>query len=749
MFQVSRRQRSFVACFVLLIFGPCFEAFGTDSDQRRPSLLSLEEVAETPIFGLRPSEREWIQKAVVHLPESGGTAVTVSNGGLLATAAHAVDWAAVRAGSQRAQRLLRDGFLAGELSEEIPLPMSVWFLESQVDFSNEVSQAIERAEAELGAFYLEAVLARLEAENESPGRVARIRRLDYSDRFVLEIFRVFEDVRLVFLPEQSLVRFGGDEQNFSAPGLAFDFALLRVYDENGQPLKTENYIVMESSWDLSPEAEHLVVGYPAPVDQRQTIPELEFEREVILPFDIRFMESRLEFLSNAIESFGEEALEELLVERSSLKNSLGLAKMMSEQLKESGPWMRARKQEEEEFIRQLSPENRRAYRNALSVIGNLLNPEVSDDLLELTKLYRIFEAPSFYLSPLFAQALAIAELAEAANSGDHDTSGIAEIQEMSPVQFDFEFEVKRLAQSLYWIWKEFGLGTDERAKPVLELLYGEELTGGRHAELGVDHAEAEAYFQRRARFLLEGSLVSDPSALRNFLEQAKAGALPLGFDPDAEPLLALAYELVGELLTFLRAYHQTEMAQETDARERIHEIQSELGLVGDSSPDRDIRFSLGGLSVRSLDADPESQRGPEITTLGDLFRAAEAARSGPGELSSHPDWSLPEPLLQAQRDQPWVERIPVTFSTTAPILGGHSGGPVLQRDIRSGVIKLIGIVFDHNPPSTSLMLEPGAGEGARTAAVSCGGAMGILGKVFRAPVPLRTEMQSGRIASKY
>ena len=48
------------------------------------------------------------------------------------------------------------------------------------------------------------------------------------------------DIRLVFLPETSTARFGGDPDNFNYPRYSLDVSFVRVYD-NGQPLKTPHF----------------------------------------------------------------------------------------------------------------------------------------------------------------------------------------------------------------------------------------------------------------------------------------------------------------------------------------------------------------------------------------------------------------------------------------------------------------------------------------------------------------------------
>ena len=48
--------------------------------------------------------------------------------------------------------------------------------------------------------------------------------------------------RLVFAPEAGIGAFGGDPDNFNFPRWCLDAAFLRVYDDDGKPARTPDFL---------------------------------------------------------------------------------------------------------------------------------------------------------------------------------------------------------------------------------------------------------------------------------------------------------------------------------------------------------------------------------------------------------------------------------------------------------------------------------------------------------------------------
>ncbi|NJK96936.1 MAG: S46 family peptidase [Bacteroidales bacterium] len=107
-------------------------------------------------------------------------------------------------------------------------------------------------------------------------------------KFSLYGFKRYNDVRLVFMPEVHLGFFGGDYDNFTYPRYDLDCSFFRVYDESGKPLKTEHYFKFNANGASEGEAV-FVIGNPGTTLRMSTISDLEFRRDMQLPYSLNLL----------------------------------------------------------------------------------------------------------------------------------------------------------------------------------------------------------------------------------------------------------------------------------------------------------------------------------------------------------------------------------------------------------------------------------------------------------------------------
>src|SRR6202047_962673 len=116
-------------------------------------------------------------------------------------------------------------------------------------------------------------------------------------------YKRYDDVRLVFAPEQQIAFYGGDPDNFEYPRYNLDICIFRVY-ENGQPAKIDNYLKLNPRGPTDGELT-FVSGHPGKTDRQLTVNELADMRDRELP-RILGMFKRREIL---LHSFGERTFE--------------------------------------------------------------------------------------------------------------------------------------------------------------------------------------------------------------------------------------------------------------------------------------------------------------------------------------------------------------------------------------------------------------------------------------------------------
>ncbi len=269
-----------------------------------------EYFSETYGFDANP---EWFDRArlsVLRIP--GCSASFVSPYGLVATNHHCVRGAVPRVGRE-GEDLLSNGFAAQTLAEERRIPR--YYADHLIavqDISDDVFAVTDAASDEdrdaARSQVIEEIQQRLKAEHASAGDSiwVQVIGLYNGGRYSAYVFRRFTDVRLVVAAEIQLGFFGGDPDNFTYPRYDLDFAFLRIY-ENDEPYRPEHYFGWGDGVELGDPV--FIIGNPGQTNRLKTIAQLEFQRDVSVPINVQFLETRLGVLRDYRKARTEEALE--------------------------------------------------------------------------------------------------------------------------------------------------------------------------------------------------------------------------------------------------------------------------------------------------------------------------------------------------------------------------------------------------------------------------------------------------------
>lgn len=218
----------------------------------------------------------------------GCSSANVSDQGLMLTNQHCVV-ACLRGVSTAEVNAIAQGFMARAREEERRCGgMTAEVLTEITDVTPQIDAAAAQVPAESFARVRDETIDRLEAQCSSGSIRCEVITLYQGGRYALYRYKRYDDVRIVFAPEQAAAQFGGDADNFVFPRYVADFAFLRVY-ERGAPAQTPNHLTMRFT-PVEEDEVVLAAGSPGATSRLRSVAELAFERDVHLPWRIGALE---------------------------------------------------------------------------------------------------------------------------------------------------------------------------------------------------------------------------------------------------------------------------------------------------------------------------------------------------------------------------------------------------------------------------------------------------------------------------
>jgi hypothetical protein len=649
---------------------------------------------------LTPAWLEHVRRASVRM-SSGGSGSFVSADGLVLTNHHV--------GSPFIHRLeadhpglMEEGFLARDRGAELPCRTLVLdVLESIEDVTARVREAVAPGTPpDQAARDRRRVMAAIEQEAVAaadPRDRDRTRcdvvTLHQGGLYHLYRYRTYSDVRLVFAPERQIAAFGGDADNFEFPRYCLDVCLFRAY-EDGRPARVPHHL----AWARAPAAEGEIVfvsGHPGHTDRGDTVAELVALRDRVIPTRLATVQRIESLLAAWCEEGPEErtqALDALTGTRNARKRLVGMLASLLD------PRMLAAKREAEQRLRaavgsgQDGPFERiAAAEQAIAAVA------LRHDLLEGAAAFNT----SFFRN---ARTLLRAAAEAARPSGER----LREFRDSNrqPLEkqlfadeplFD-PLETAKLADSLTFLATT--LGADD---PLVTAVLAGQSPRDRAAAL----VAGTALGRRPA-----APGVAPPPDRRRELYAGGAAAVAASSDP----MLALA-RLVDDEARALRK--QVEAAEETKRQAHAELARARFAQDGAAVyPDATFTLRLAFGPVRGVEID--GRRIEPATTYRGLFARAAAKRE-------QPPFDLPPRWREVgQRAGAAFLDTPFNFVSTADIIGGNSGSPVVNR---AG--ELVGVIFDGNIESLALDVAY-EDKRARAVAVAAAGIVAALETVYDA-----------------
>ncbi len=204
----------------------------------------------------------------------------VSEDGLIMTNHHCVDFITSRF-EEEDEDINKNGFYAPTLADERKVPrLFVDQLVFTEDVTKEIFEAIDsgKNETEKAKLRKEKIEELEKKYSDEKNLICKVTSLYHGGKYSLYGFNRYNDVRAVYVNETRMGLYGGDPDNFTYPRYNPDFAFFRVYDDDGNPLKADNYFKWSKNGGELNEP-IFVVGNPGATFRLKTMSQLEYMRD--------------------------------------------------------------------------------------------------------------------------------------------------------------------------------------------------------------------------------------------------------------------------------------------------------------------------------------------------------------------------------------------------------------------------------------------------------------------------------------
>ena len=637
----------------------------------------LKQLKEKYQFEPTPQWLEHLQKASVRF-NSGGSGSFVSANGLVITNHHVGADCLQKFGDEQ-HNYLRDGFYAKTQAEEkkcVDLELNV--LMSIEDVTARVNGAVKSgmpglpagASAQAGeqaANARKAVIAAIEKESKNKtGLRSDVVTLYQGGAYHLYRYKRYDDVRLVFAPEQQSAFYGGDPDNFEYPRYDLDICIFRVY-ENGQPAKIDNFLKFNPNGPSDGELT-FVSGHPGKTDRQLTLDELADTRDRYLPYVLR-MFNRREVLESAYSARSFEnarkAREDLFGTQNNRKRYDGyLAGLLDPQI-----WSQLKTREQK--LRDAIARDPK-LKSTIAAYDRIKRAQA--EIAKNAPLYNYLEQerpsiigyrqPRAFVGDLFKYARLLLRAVDerAKPNGERlpqfrdSARESLELELFSTEPIYDDYEILLLTDSLTDFATQFGEGNSLVQKVL-----------------------AEKSPHARAAELVSGTKLKDV-AVRRELDSKDAAALQAAHDP----MLDLARLIDGPA----REARKTYDAQEEIEKQAYAEIaRARFAIEGTGSfPDATFTLRLSYGTVRGYEQD--GKQIPAFTDFAGLYQRS-------AEHDNKPPFDLPQRWIDKKANLNLATHF--DFVSDADIIGGNSGSPVVNKDN-----EFVGIIFDGNIQSLVL-----------------------------------------------
>jgi len=299
---------------ILIAFVLCFSIFKASADEGMwlPMLLGQQVYDDMVKHGLKLSKDQLYSinqpciKDAVIIFGGGCTGEIVSNQGLIFTNHHC-GYGVIAGSSTVEHNYLKDGFYAYTKDQEIKSALTVTFLERIVDVTDQVESALK------GLNYADRAKKTAEVYKQITDKVAdsansitgKVYSMFKGNQYIMYVYKIYRDIRLVGAPPESIGKFGGDTDNWEWPRHTCDYSIFRVYTaKDGKPATySPDNVPMKPKYFLPVSLKGykdgdfaMIFGYPGGTNRYEISNGIKLKNEIDNPSLVHLRDVRLKFM---------------------------------------------------------------------------------------------------------------------------------------------------------------------------------------------------------------------------------------------------------------------------------------------------------------------------------------------------------------------------------------------------------------------------------------------------------------------
>ncbi|EGY01358.1 Dipeptidyl-peptidase 7 [Nitrospirillum viridazoti Y2] len=631
--------------------------FGARADEGLWTFNHFPSAKVQETYGFEPTAQwlDHLRMASLRLPR-GCSAAFVSPTGLVQTNHHCTR-DCLQQLSSPTNNLVQDGFYAAKPEDEVKCPdVEANQLMGITDVTPQVREAVAGREGQDYGRALREVLAKLQRDCADGDEAIRCDVVELYRGSVYDVYkyRRYQDVRLVFSPEEDIAFFGGDPDNFEFPRYDLDVAFLRVYDEHGAPLNTQANYFAYAPRDAQEGDLVFTSGNPGTTERLDTVAELEYDRDVVLPECLVYL-AELRGLLLQFSAEGAEharvAFAKLFAVENAYKARLGQFRALV-----NPGLIDSRRRAENELRAKVAadPQFQQRFGDPWAAIAQAVSHyRAVADRMEVVEEGRGPQSDLFAYARLLVRAAEQRQLPDIKRFQEFTEAGFPFTRQRLLANAPISNDLEKLLLRAWLVQLRRVLGPDD---PLVRDV------------LGAQTAE------KMASDLVDGTHLADPNERKRLL-MGGIDAIKNSHDP----LIRFAQEVDKQALAVRR---DVEVNVEAVERRNAGVIAQVIFAAKGTGAYPDATFSprVSYGTVKGYDENGRHVR--YYTTMGEAYGRATGAEP----------LALPRSWLRARSDVDFSRKLNIV--STNDIVRGNSGSPVVNTDGQ-----VVGMIFDGNSQS--------------------------------------------------